>query len=502
MKSPAILCPLAASCFLAASGFATPLQAGNDLPEAPREFRAAWIATVANIDWPSQRTLSTEEQIEELEAILDKTEEMNLNALIFQIRPMKDALYESDLEPWSEFLTGEMGKAPDPYYDPLEFMVEECRKRGLELHVWFNPYRARHASARSEIHPDHVSQTLPGVVHEYGNYLWMDPAAEETKAHTLEVVLDVVRRYDIDGVHIDDYFYPYPSYADGADFPDDKLWEAYLEDGGEMSRADWRRHHVDDFVERFYREVKEEDPTVKVGISPFGIWRPGYPEGISGLDQHNVLFADARRWLREGWVDYYTPQLYWPIDQTPQAYKRLLEWWVEQNHEGRNIWPGNYTNAVRGGDSGWPAEEIINQVRATREQEGATGNVHFSMRAFMEERGGFSVTLKEGVYDSPALVPASPWLGDTVPSKPEVVVRDESGEHVVHFRSPEDEAIRLWAVYTRSREAWNLTETMSAYETERGEFVVDSSDGIREVAVSAVDFLGNESPHAIVRLRR
>ncbi len=500
MKTPSLLRPLRIVAALAAA--TATVSAYTDAPEAPREFRAAWIATVANIDWPSQRTLSTEEQIAELEAILDQTEAMNLNALIFQIRPMKDALYASELEPWSEFLTGEMGKAPDPYYDPLEFMAEECRKRGIELHVWFNPYRARHPSARSEIHPDHVSHTLPDFVHEYGRYLWMDPAAEETKAHTLNVVLDVVRRYAIDGVHIDDYFYPYPSYADGADFPDDALWEAYLEEGGDMSRADWRRSHVDDFVERFYREVKEEDPRVKVGISPFGIWRPGYPEGIQGLDQHNVLFADARRWLREGWVDYYTPQLYWPIDQEAQAYPKLLDWWVEQNVEDRHIWPGNFTSRVTGTDQGWPIDEIVNQVEVTRDREGATGNVHFSMRAFMQPRGGLAGRLTETVYANPALVPASPWLDDSVPSQPETVVRPGDNEQVVHFRSPEDEEIRLWAVYTRSGDGWKLVDTVSAHRTVRGSFTVRREDGVRAVAVSAVDFVGNESEHAIVRLRR
>jgi uncharacterized lipoprotein YddW (UPF0748 family) len=491
VKFSAVFC----CCMLAALFAASVVKSQDqDQPEAPREFRAVWVATVSNIDWPSRRTLSTEEAQQELLAIFDRSAELNLNAIIFQIRPMFDALYSSELEPWSEYLTGEMGQAPDPFWDPVEFAVTEARKRGMELHVWFNPYRARHPSARSELAENHISQTHPEIVREYGNYLWLDPTEEETKRKTLDVILDVVRRYDIDGVHIDDYFYPYRSYGGGAEFPDHAQWEAYQAAGGEMNRSDWRRSHVNDFVERFYREVKEEDPLVKVGISPFGIWRPGYPEGIEGLDQHEHLFADARLWLNEGWCDYYTPQLYWHMEREAQSYVRLLAWWVEQNFEGRHVWPGNFTNQI-GSSADWPAEEILNQIEATRAQDGATGNVHFSMRTLMRNSKGIVGLLRDGPYAEPALVPASPWLKADQPPQPEFAVEGNR----LAVSSEKAEQIRLWVMYLKNNDGWTMRvvpndgSNHGSLEVEPGEFV--------EVQVSAVDRAGNESPRVSKALR-
>ncbi|MBA4147739.1 MAG: family 10 glycosylhydrolase [Verrucomicrobia bacterium] len=470
----------------------------GDLPKIPREFRSAWIATVANIDWPSKRTLTTEQQKAELINILDTSVQMNLNSLVFQIRPMCDALYQSDLEPWSEFLTGAMGKAPDPYYDPLEFIIEESHKRGIELHVWFNPYRARHTSSRGEVASNHVSKTKPGIVREYGKYLWLDPAEEETKRHSLDVILDVVRRYKVDGVHLDDYFYPYKSYANGADFPDEAPWQRYLAGGGTMKRADWRRDHVNDFVERFYRDVKKENPLVKVGISPFGIWRPGVPEGThTGFDQYSELYADAKLWLNKGWVDYWTPQLYWPIAAEKQSYPILLKWWVEENHEKRHIWPGNYTSQV-GGAGKWKPEEIINQVKATRDIEGASGNVHFSMVAFTQNRQGLTDMLREGVYAKPALVPASPWLSDRTPAQPQLKShRPYFGrETTVSWESSGSDQVRLWVLYRKQRNGpWDYQLIPAAGET-KGSLRLPRDTDVAEIAVSAVDFNGTEGPVA------
>src|SRR5579871_3371768 len=304
--------------------------ANDTPPPVPREFRGVWVATVANIDWPSKPGLSTDQQKAEMLAILDKAAQLKLNAIIFQVRPGCDALYDSRLEPWSEYLTGQMGRAPDSYYDPLAFAVEEAHKRGLELHAWFNPYRARHAEAKSSISPDHVSQMHPDLVKQYGRSLWLDPGEKAVQDYSLSVILDVVRRYDIDGVHIDDYFYPYKE-TDAQNkvlpFPDDASWQKYVQSGGTLSRDDWRRQNVDTFIERLYKGVKEVKPWVKFGISPFGIWRPGYPAQVKGFDAYQELNADSRKWLRNGWLDYWTPQLYWKIDQTGQSYPVLLKWW-------------------------------------------------------------------------------------------------------------------------------------------------------------------------------
>jgi len=469
-----------------------------DEPTVVREFRAAWVATVANIDWPSRKDLTSDEQKAEMIAILDKAVELNLNAIIFQVRPMCDALYASNYEPWSEFLTGQLGKPPEPFYDPLEFAIREAHERGLELHAWFNPYRALHPGARSPIPPNHISRTHPEVVKRYGNYLWLDPGEPRVQDHSLAVILDVVRRYDVDGVHLDDYFYPYQvrdSAGQIVDFPDGPSWERYRASGGPLSRDDWRRDNVNQFVRRWYERVKAEKPWVKVGISPFGIWRPGYPEGVKGLDQYAVLYADAKLWLESGWVDYFTPQLYWSLDSEGQPYRELLRWWVEQNAHGRHIWPGNYTSKVTGKEDGWPAEEIVNQVLATREIEGASGNVHFSMKALLHNWGGISDALASSVYAEPALVPASPWLNEATPSKPKLTVFREGQTGNLHmaWNVPVEEEVWLWALYEKREGKWTV-QPLPAGRTINQMMRFRKAEVPEEVAVSAINRCGVEGP--------
>jgi uncharacterized lipoprotein YddW (UPF0748 family) len=395
---------------------AAPAAASEPIP-APRpvprpEFRGVWVATVANIDWPSKKGLPADQQKRELVAMFDKFKELNFNAVILQVRPMCDALYQSDLEPWSEFLTGEQGKSPG--YDPLQFAVAEAHKRGLELHAWFNPYRAWNPSATSKPAANHLVKTRPDLAKRYGKHYWLNPTHPDVQRHSLAVVLDVVRRYDVDGVHMDDYFYPYPERNEvGAEipFPDDDTWEAYQDVGGKLSRDDWRRMAVNEFVRRQYVEVKKLKPWVKVGISPFGIWRPGNPPGIAGFDQYAKLYADAKLWLNKGWVDYFTPQLYWPIDQERQSFPKLLGWWAEQNTKGRHLWPGLATYRAAAEMKGWSADEIADQIRLTREASGAPGAIHFSAKPILENRGGIADVLKK-VYAEPARVPNSPWLDE------------------------------------------------------------------------------------------
>ena len=312
-----------------------------------------------------------------------------------------------------------MGKPPSPYYDPLQFAIEEAHKRGLELHAWFNPYRARQPSAKSSVSANHISRTRPQLVKQYGRYLWLDPGEKEVQNHSLNVVMDVVKRYDIDGVHFDDYFYPYKE-KDGLgnelDFPDDASWKRFGA-GGKMSRSDWRRENVNAFIQRVYQSIKATKPSVKFGISPFGIWRPGFPKQIVGLDAYEKLYADSRKWLANGWVDYFAPQLYWAIQPSEQSYPVLLKWWAEQNPKGRHLWPG--LDATKVGRK-WTAEEIVNQVRLTRKQTDTPGEVFWSMKSLMLDRGRLADTLRNDVFAQPALVPASPWLNKQSPSKPKV----------------------------------------------------------------------------------
>ena len=301
-------------------------------PDPPREVRAAWVATVWNIDWPSKPGLPASTQKSQLLAILDRAASLNLNAVILQVRPAGDALYQTDLEPWSSVLSGTEGRSPG--YDPLAFAVAEAHRRGLELHAWFNPFRPATAAGKS--HPsNHVTRRFPDAVRTYRKKPWMDPGDPRVRAHTIKVITDVARRYDVDGVHIDDYFYPYPSAGQKTDFPDSATYARY---GRGKNRDAWRRSNTDTFVRDLYSAIKKTRPHVKFGISPFGIWRPGNPRGIEAkLDSFAHIHADSRRWLNEGWCDYFSPQLYWRIEPRKQSFTALTGWWNSENKKRRHL---------------------------------------------------------------------------------------------------------------------------------------------------------------------
>jgi uncharacterized lipoprotein YddW (UPF0748 family) len=484
------------------------LRGASSLPTPPandvaREFRGVWVATVDNIDWPSRRDLSTAEQQRELDAILDRARDLGMNALIFQVRPAADALYQSSIEPWSEYLTGRQGTAPSPAWDPLSYVVAGAHSRGMELHAWFNPYRAKHPSARGELTSSHVAVRQPSIVKRYGTHLWMDPGEPEVLEQSLRVVEDVVRRYDVDGVHVDDYFYPYKERnANGViDFPDGPSYARYTQGGGTLSKDDWRRDNVDRFVQQMYLRVKRAKAWVKVGISPFGIWRPGYPADVRGFDSFAELYGDSRRWLREGWLDYATPQLYWPIDKDGQRYPSLLNWWAGENVMKRHMWPGNYTSRV-GTAATWPADELVNQITVTRQQGASTGNIHFSMAAFMPPRGGgepraerhrLAERLQRDVYAQRALVPASPWLSGTraAPLAPASLMASDDNKTLT-MTLPPNAVARTWVLRRWNGAAWNVA-LMPAQGASLSVRMPPGNDGIG-YWVSWVDRVGVESP--------
>ena len=363
-----------------------------------------WIATVNNIDWPSRRDLTTDQQKSELLALFDRMASLGLNAVFLQVRPSADAIYASPDAPWSEYLTGTMGRAPEPVYDPLEFAVAEAHRRGLQMHAWFNPFRARHSSGTSEIAMSHIATRRPDLVRTYGQQRWLDPGDADARREVIAAICDVVRRYDVDGVHMDDYFYPYPE-LDGSgqkiDFPDDVTWQSYRAGGGTLSRDDWRRDNINDFVRDLYESVKAIRPNTVVGISPFGIWRPGHPEQIQGLDAYAELYADSRLWLRRGWVDYLAPQLYWPIDRREQSFTALLDWWLNQDWRGRGIVAGISVNRVASGrPNSVSAEEIARQIAVLRDTD-ARGFILFSARSLMENRGGVNDAIVTAASPSP-----------------------------------------------------------------------------------------------------
>ncbi|MGK6350388.1 glycoside hydrolase family 10 protein [Parapedobacter sp. DT-150] len=463
----------------------------ESLPATEREFRAAWVATVDNINWPSKPGLSTAEQQQEALILLDFLRDHHFNAVIFQVRPQADALYASELEPWSYYLTGKQGLAPDPYYDPLAFWVEEAHRRGLELHVWLNPYRAHHIAAGEVEPPSLVHAMRESVVKLEEGYWWFDPAKKTTQDHSAAVVMDIVKRYDIDGVHFDDYFYPYESYNGGADFPDNDSWAAYQQSGGALSRGDWRRSHVNRFIKRVYKEIKATKKHVKLGLSPFGIWRPGYPQGIAGMDQYDKLYADAKLWLNKGWVDYLAPQLYWPIAQLPQSFPVLLGWWQAENTRGRHLWPG--MNVGRGGDTA-NLKEVVNELMITRGMVPASkGAIHWSISS-LTRHPLLAQGLLDGPYKQQALVPTSPWLGKGKLPAPTVVLEDRGKEVDIHWQHPRINEVFKWVVYYHLGEAWDyriLEQGVTELTLPR--YAPDGVSKLGEVIVTAVDRLGNES---------
>jgi uncharacterized lipoprotein YddW (UPF0748 family) len=465
-------------------------------PPEPREFRAAWVSTVANIDWPSRPGLAPQAQRAEAVAILERARTLGLNAVILQVRPAGDAIYPSALEPWSEFLTGTQGRPPEPAYDPLAFWLEQAHRRGLQLHAWFNPYRARHSAARSPLARPHLALREPRVVRRYGDMLWMDPGEPAAFAHTLEVMADVLRRYDLDGVHIDDYFYPYPVGAPGAEqpFPDDDSYARYVAAGGQLGRDPWRRANVDAMVQAMHRTVRALRPQALFGISPFGIGRPDRrPAGVTGFSQFDKLFADVERWLEEGWLDYLAPQLYWPIERAGQAFPVLLDYWLAANRRQRHLWPGLFTSNVRtsaadaAGARNWPARELLEQVALTRTRPAAGGHIHFSMAALMQDRDRLATLLQFGPYAEPALVPATPWLESEPPPPPSLLPAPG------RVRIDVPQAPARWAVWRRIDGRWRFAVQAAAERS------IDPK-GADRVVVSAVGRTGQISERRFLRL--
>ncbi len=470
------------------------------VPALEREMRGVWVASVANIDWPSQRTLTGEEQQAEVVALLDRAVDVGLNTIVLQVRPSCDALYRSELEPWSEFLSGESGRGPTLAYDPLEFWVNEAHKRGLELHAWFNPFRARHFDAKGPDAANHISKTRPDLVRSYDNYLWLDPGEADARAHSLSVMLDVVRRYDIDAVHLDDYFYPYPKTVNGKEvpFPDDAPFEKYVKSGGKLARGDWRRENINSFMRDLYAGVRATKPQVRVGISPFGIWRPGHPSMVKGFDAYEKLAADAPVWMKNGWLDYCVPQLYWKVEAPQQPFGPLLAWWRGENTLGRHVYAGLNAANVGKAEKAWPASEISRQIDLTRntavaDDDGATGTILFSMKTLKDETLARTVA---GSFGARAVTPAMEWLAAGMVVEPaSVSVKGTRVEPSIEWTLRDGAEYRWVAVMTRTGAAWK-TQVLPANQK------FAAIDGAADaVAVRTVDRAGRAS-EPVVLLRR
>lgn len=459
---------------LLATSWAQPLVPSREtVPVIPREFRGAWAAVIYNIDWPSSSKLTSAEQQAEMRAILDRMQLLHMNALIFQVRPQCDAVYASDKEPWSPWLTGTMGKSPG--YDPLEFTIREARQRGIEVHAWFNPFRAL-SNATATASPQHITRSAPQLTKKYHNLVWCDPALAESRQRAMAAILDVLRRYDVDGIHLDDYFYPYPQ--KGQRFPDGLSNEA-------------RRRIVDGFMQDLYAQVKRVKPWARVGISPFGIWQPGVPSGTTAsLNAYEDLACDARKWLQNGWCDYLAPQLYWRIEG-PQSYTLLLDWWRQQGT--RPVWPGIASSRIGSSeDPGRKAGEIIDQLQLSRNiGTQRNGHLHWSVKAIMQNRDQIADQLK-ALYTAPALVPSMPWLSRTAPLPP-TINADRQGEKITVRWRIQDVSTHKLVVQGRHGTTW---QTIRIATSNSGGIVLPLYDAI---AVTAVNRFGNTAPPVVLR---
>lgn len=396
----------------------------KDAPIPPkRELRAVWIATVANIDWPSKAGLSSEEQKKGIQEILDMHKSNGMNAVIFQVRPSSDAFYSSKSEPWSKYLTGKQGEAPNPFYDPLEYIIEECHNRGMEFHAWFNPYRIK-LSTNDELVDDHVINKNPEWGWEYGDKMFFDPGNPSVRNYLTGVVKDVVKRYDVDAIHFDDYFYPYQ--VNGEELPDSATFKLFPRHFEEDEIDDWRRDNVNIIIMMLDQAIKETKPWVKFGISPFGVWRnkSQHPEGSdtnAGTTNYDNLFADVLLWQQEGWIDYLMPQLYWRTGHPSVDFNTLAKWWGSKAY-GRGMYIGHAVYKVDT-QSKYPewreTGQLQKQIRIARGVDNIKGSSWFSSKHFSKDLLGFNDSLKYNYYRSPALVPCMQWIDSVPPSPPQ-----------------------------------------------------------------------------------
>lgn len=434
------------------------------------EFRAAWIASVENIDWPSKKGLSADSQKAEFIRQLDMHKRNGLNAVVVQIRPAADAFYPSSFEPWSEWLTGVQGKPPSPWYDPLQFMIEETHKRGMEFHAWCNPYRAVKTIGRSSIAPDHITKRHRDWFVKFENTLYFDPGNKEVQQYVTSVIRDIVKRYDIDALHFDDYFYPYDIVEGNPtrDFPDKATFAQY---GNGMTIGDWRRSNVDSVILSISKAIKEEKPFCRFGISPFGVWRNKSkdPEGSdthAGQTNYDNLYADILLWLKNGWIDYVAPQLYWEFSFAHAPYGVLVDWWSNHTY-GRHCYIG--LGIYRAGSNpAWRNRtELMRQIQTERNYpEDIQGVIYFSSTSFVNNPNGWCDSLRNSYYNYPALIAPMPWIDSVRPHDPvfktEYNQKELSGTVWLSKGAPEDQ-LRGYAIYRTDSANTNI-DSLPAFD--------------------------------------
>ncbi len=472
------------------------------------EFRAVWIASVTNIDWPSSKTLSPSQQRAEYISILDKHKLNGINAVVVQIRPSCDAFYDSNIEPWSEWLNGMQGQAPNPFYDPLSFMISEAHKRGMEFHAWFNPYRAVVNKNTSSITANHISVRQPSWVFTYGNLKMLDPGLPQVRNYVTSVIMDVVRRYDIDGVHFDDYFYPYPQ--SGISIPDSATFANH--NRGFTNKNDWRRDNINLLIKMVNDSIKSVKPWVKFGISPFGIWRnqstdPG-GSATSGLQSYDEIFADSKKWVQSGWIDYIAPQVYWSFGYSAAKYEVLVPWWAANSSAmQRHLYIGQAAYRINpsGSDTAWKnLTQMPRQIRFNRSISQVKGSIFFSSKSITNNLGGFQDSLRRDFYKYPAIIPPMKWI-DSIPAEPPVSpTMQVNGQQVTlqwthPFPASDNNLPYFYVIYRyKTGETFNsnspvfIRAIISGDSTKFTETVSSSVDSFH-YAISSLDRLRNES---------
>ena len=410
------------------------------------EFRAVWIASVDNIDWPQKGVTDPEMQKADFIRQLDLHQKNGMNAVIVQVRPSADALYASPYEPWSQWLTGVQGQAPNPYYDPLQFMIDETHKRGMEFHAWLNPYRADFKVGGSSISNEHITRTHPEWFVQYGDKKYFDPSNKEAQAFVVKVVRDIVHRYDVDAIHMDDYFYPYR--LPGKDFPDAA---AYAKAGTKLSKDDWRRSNVDSIIRQLSITIKQEKPLVKFGIAPFAVWRnkdrdPDGSDTRSGVTNYDDLYANILLWLKKSWIDYVAPQLYLEIGHDKIGFEKMVDWWNRHAY-GKHVYIGHgIYRANEGGRAFQNPNEIPNEIKLLRRYPNVQGSIYFSSNSFDRNPNGWNDSLRDNYYKYPALIPPMRWVDNEKPWPP-IVERSISNDSVIRLVVKPDPRNRIEIKY-------------------------------------------------------
>ncbi len=490
--------------FLAACGSARRLPSGTAVDTPKREFRGAWIQTVGQSRYRQMNSAAMKHYLSEM---VRKLDEAGINAVIFQVRPEADAFYRSGLEPWSRFLTGEQGKAPDdPTFDPLAFLIDACHQRGMELHAWLNPYRVK-SSLESSLYPGHLYHRQPERFLQYGNQLFFDPGLPENRGFICEVVRDIVTRYEVDAIHMDDYFYPYP--IAGTPFPDDESFNAYAASQGftAVQRGDWRRNNVNLLIQQIKYTIAGTKPWVRFGISPFGIYRNrrSDPQGsdTNGLQNYDDLYADIRLWVEKGWIDYNLPQLYWERGHAAADYSTLLQWWNDHNH-GQHLYIGQ--DLKRSIDR----QELQTKIRMTREMPQVHGNCYWYGYQILENALGAADSLHRELHRTKALIPTYTHLHqgrpDRVKRLTEVFTEDMHFLTWEHQREPmQPERAQKFVVYRfRRGEKIDIDRATHLLSVTPDNFFILPYEGGEKrytYVVTALDAFGNESKEKKINVK-